>query len=100
MINVTSESELKLNGLSIIKFYIDNCAPCKRLDTILDKMENEFKVNIYSAKIDDFIVFARKHQIKSAPTLLFLSETKEVNRMVGLVKTETYRDAFKKFLNK
>lgn len=100
MIYIKDEAELKLSGLSVVKFYLDVCNPCKRLDTILKKMETEFtNVNFYSMNVDNFVSFAKKYEIKTVPTLIFFDNTKNVNKVAGLMSTDFYRSEFKKFTN-
>lgn len=98
MINVKEEDDLQLIGLSVVKFYGEWCAPCKKIDTVLIKMEKEFEsIKIYSVDIDKQIQFAKKYRIMSVPTLIFFNGEKEFGeRIVGLVSTEQIRKSFKK----
>ncbi len=100
MINVKEETDLQLVGLSVVKFYGEWCAPCKKIDTVLLKMEKEFEtIKIYSVDIDKQIKFAKKYRIMSVPTLIFFNGEKEFgDRLVGLCSTEQIRKAFKKLI--
>ena len=102
MINLENETELKLTGLSVIKFHAQWCQSCKRLDTILNKMEKEFEnVKFYSVDIDKCTNLAKKYKVMSLPTLVFLIGTDETkNRIVGVNPTEQIRKAFKVFTDK
>jgi len=85
-----------MSGLSVLKFSADWCAPCKRLQTIVDKMGKEFPdITIYNVDIDNDFEVAKKYSIKSVPSLLFFDNGKEQNKIEGLEKTETIRKAFK-----
>lgn len=96
MIYINDESDIKLSGLVAIKFSAVWCQPCKRLDTILVKMEKEFEnVKIYSLDIDKFPNIAQKYQIRSLPTLVFFNNNKECERIIGLNPTEQVRKVFK-----
>ncbi len=98
MKHIQDEQELNLNGFTTIKFYTKWCAPCKRLDSILTKMEGEFQnVTIYCVDIDKFHKIAQKYKVMSVPTMVFFNDKKEVNRIAGLVLTEPLRKAFKQF---
>ena len=98
MANNISESEIKLNGLSLIKFHTKSCVPCKRIETILSKMEKEFPtITFYSVDIDDFIKLAQKYKIMSVPTLVMFSGDIEKGRIVGVVPTDNLRKAIKDF---
>ena len=97
MIQINSEKELKLAGLSVIKFYSEICKPCKRLDTILVKMEKEFPHMVfYAVDINNCIELTKKYQIRSVPTLIMFKEDIQIGSMVGLYNTEQIRGEFKK----
>jgi thioredoxin 1 len=96
MLQLTTETELTLTGLSVVKFSASWCSPCKKLEPILVKMEKEFpEVKVYSVDIDELTKLAKKYKILSVPSLLFFNEEKEVTRIVGLQPTEVVRKAFK-----
>ena len=101
MIDLKNDSDLKLNGFTVVKFYGEWCIPCKRLDSILQKMEKEFsEVTLYSVDIDKFLDITKNYRILSVPTMIFFNGTKEALRLEGLVTTETLRKSFKNFTNK
>lgn len=100
MIYINNESELNLNGLSVVKFYLEDCRPCKRLDTILTKMEKEFpEISFYAVNIDTCLNLAKAYEIKSAPTMVVFNGRLAVNKIVGLQSTEIVRNEFKKTLD-
>lgn len=85
-----------MSGLSVLKFSAEWCAPCKRLQTIVDKMEKEFPdIAIYNVDIDNDFEIAKKYSIKIVPTLLFFDGGKEQKKIEGLEKTDAVRKAFK-----
>lgn len=101
MLAITNESDFQVEtGLVAVKFWATWCAPCKRMEPTLVKMEQEFGDNVkfYSVEIDQVPVIAQKFRIRTLPTVLFLKNGREVNRITGLVLTEPLRKAFKDFL--
>lgn len=89
-------TDIDFNGLVVLKFYATWCEPCKRLSTIVSKMEKEFpNVKLYNVDIDVDFDLAKKHTIMSVPTMVFLNDGKEKTRLVGMTKTEIVRKAFK-----
>jgi len=89
-------SEDYVFGLSVLKFSAEWCAPCKRLQTIVDKMEKEFPdIKIYNVDIDSDFETAKKYNIKTVPTLMFFNKGKEQQKLEGTEKTEIIRKAFK-----
>lgn len=101
MMNELVDDTLSLNGLTVVKFFAEWCVPCKKLDSLLVKMEKEFsEVNFLSVDIDKHLKLAQEYRIMSVPTLLFFVGDKEVNRVQGLVMTEQLRKTFKAFTGK
>jgi thioredoxin 1 len=89
---------ITFSGLLVLKFYSDTCAPCKRLNPIIEKMTKEFpSVKIYNINIDEDYKLAKDLRIMSVPTLVFMSGDKENQRIEGLANTETVRKTFKCF---
>ena len=78
------------NGNKIIKFYSDWCAPCKELTPIIRKLEKEFSniifLNLDVTKNNESVL---KSCVRSLPTLLFLKDGKELNRITGFRNSET-----------
>jgi len=99
MIHLENETELKLVGLTVLKFTAEWCAPCKRLDSILQKMEKEFTdVKFIYVDIDKCTKLAQKYRIKSVPTLAFFNgEEESGERVVGVIMTDPLRKIFKTF---
>ena len=70
----------------VLKFYAKWCAPCKRLSPITKEIAEENPdVKFTGVNIDDSNVSEtmKKHSIKSIPTLIFLKNGQEVDRIVG-----------------
>ena len=69
----------------ILKFESDSCPQCKALSATLERITKEYKTDIKSIDIeeDNNQDLIRKYNIRSIPTLIFLNEDKEYNRLVG-----------------
>ena len=71
--------------ITILKFESDSCPQCKALSVTLERISKENKIDIKNIDIEennnkDLI---RKYNIRSIPTIIFLNEDKEYNRLVG-----------------
>ncbi len=99
MNHLENDNELKLVGLTVLKFTAEWCAPCKRFDSILQKMEKEFpEVKFIYVDIDKCTKTAQKYRVKSVPTLVFFNgEEESCERVVGVIQTEPIRKIFKSF---
>ena len=71
--------------INILKFESDSCPQCKALSATLERITKEYKTDMKSIDIeeDNNQNLIRKYNIKSIPTLIFLNEDQEYNRLVG-----------------
>ena len=71
--------------IKILKFESDSCPQCKALSATLERIIKEYKTDMKSINIeeDNNQDLIRKYNIRSIPTLIFLNEDQEYNRLVG-----------------
>ena len=71
--------------ITILKFESDSCPQCKALSVTLERISKENKIDIKNIDIeeDNNQDLIRKYNIRSIPTLIFLNEDQEYNRLVG-----------------
>ena len=71
--------------IKILKFESDSCHQCKALSITLERISKENKIDINNINIeeDNNQDLIRKYNIRSIPTLIFLNENQEYNRLVG-----------------
>ena len=71
--------------ITILKFESDSCPQCKALSITLNKISKENKIDIKNIDIeeDNSQDLIRKYNIRSIPTIIFLNEDKEYNRLIG-----------------
>ena len=71
--------------INILKFESDSCPQCKALSITLERISKENKIDIKNIDIeeDNNQDLIRKYNIRSIPTIIFLNEDKEYNRLVG-----------------
>ena len=71
--------------IKLLKFESDSCPQCKALSATLERITKEYKTDIKSIDIeeDNNQDLIRKYNIRSIPTLIFLNEDQEYNRLVG-----------------
>lgn len=85
-----TQKELKM--LQIIKFSAEWCAPCKMLGPIFDllsKEESDNKnVEFKKVDVDNDIGYSQVYRVVSIPTIVFVKDGVEVDRLVGLVSKE------------
>ena len=71
--------------IKILKFESDSCPQCKALSVTLERITKEYKIDMKSIDIeeDNNQDLIKKYNIRSIPTLIFLNEDQEYNRLIG-----------------
>lgn len=71
---------------AVIDFYASWCGPCKALAPVLEQLSEQFagKVDIYKVDIDSEQQLAREFEIRSIPTLIFIPQSGQPIRIMGL----------------
>ena len=75
--------------IKILKFTATWCKPCKILDPILLKLkESHEDIVIEPIDKDDFSEMSSEYKIRSVPTLIFLKDQQEKQRISGVQTLE------------
>jgi len=80
----------------LVEFSAPWCAPCKRLEPLLEQLSQEWekKVAFVKVNVDESPDLAMKYQVMSVPTVIMFSAGKEDARLVGLQTREKLVDRF------
>lgn len=86
---VSSENEIDnilktTKGLVVVDVFATWCGPCKALSPKLDKMESEYKNVVFlKVDVDEVPAFADNHGVSAMPTILFMKDGWELERVAG-----------------
>ena len=87
---------ISFNHLVIIDYYGKWCEPCRRLDPALYEVVKEYHGQLVVGRyiVDDFKEkYVKRYNVTGIPTLLFLLNGREVNRIVGYCEKQAIKDA-------
>ena len=78
----------------VIDFWATWCGPCKRLGPIIEEIAAEYdgKAIVGKCDIEENDDLTEKFGIMNVPTVVFLKDGKEVDRVVGLAMKNIYED--------
>lgn len=83
---------INYKGKVIIDFYADWCGPCKLISPALEAISKEIKsVKFAKVNVDDSPNIAGKFDVRSIPTLVVISDGKELDRIIGVLPKDTLK---------
>ena len=78
----------------LVDFWATWCGPCKRLGPIIEEIAAEYdgKAIVGKCDIEENDDLTDKFGIMNVPTVVFLKDGKEVDRVVGLAMKNVYQE--------
>ena len=78
----------------LVDFWATWCGPCKRLGPIIEEIAAEYdgKAIVGKCDIEENDDLTEKFGIMNVPTVVFLKDGKEVDRVVGLAMKNVYQE--------
>jgi len=75
---------LNNEGIALVDFYADWCAPCKMLSPIIDEIADEHPdITVGKINIEESSALAAAYNIISVPTLILFKNGKPYSRLSG-----------------
>lgn len=74
----------------IVDFWASWCGPCRMISPIVEQLAQDYagRVTFGKVNVDDHTQAAAKLRVMNIPTLVFLKDGQEVDRVVGVVPRE------------
>ena len=81
------------DGLVVVDFYADWCAPCRFLKPILERVEKDYSgVRFVKVNVDDDPEVAYRYGVASIPTVLIFHKGRVVGGFVGAMPENAVRE--------
>ena len=87
----------------VIDFWAEWCGPCRRVAPAIEELAQEFagKVTFGKCNTDENQQFAMQMNCSAIPNIVFFSQGKMVDRIIGAYPKEAIRDkVLRNFMNK
>lgn len=88
------EALARSNGLLMVDFWAEWCAPCRALAPVLEDLARESAgaVTLAKVNVDDNPGLAGRYGIRSIPTVLFVREGKVIDQVIGNIPKGKVRE--------
>lgn len=84
------------HDLALIDLWADWCAPCKRLEPILEELAEEADVAIGKLNVDENRDIPSRYGVTAIPTMLVFKDGEAADRLQGLMPKEKIKQALEK----
>jgi thioredoxin len=79
-------------GKAIVDFYADWCGPCQMMKPIFEKVSSSMKgYNFFKINVDNAPETAQMYAVRSIPTIVFMKDGKEVDRILGVLQESDFK---------
>jgi len=97
LLHIENEADFKAlvinaRGICLVELYSDRCPPCKALAPTISLLADRYagRAIVCKVNVDHTSAVAQRYEIRAIPTVLFLKEGKEMQRLMGLRPKEDY----------
>ena len=93
---------LNRKGLFLVDFWSHTCAPCQRMNLVLNNVAKELwgKVEFGKLNILEESQIAKRYKILATPTVIIFKNGKPIERAVGLRSEQVLINKFNSLIDK
>ena len=98
--DATLNDVLATDKLVVIDFWAEWCGPCKMIGPIIDELSEEYKDRAVIGKVnvDDNDDVTSKYGIRNIPTVIFIKNGEQVDKVVGAASKARFAEIIEKHI--
>jgi len=97
--NNFEEEVLEADNLVLVDFWADWCNPCKMIEPVVEKLEENFEdLKVAKLNVDENNKTASNYGINGIPSLLLFEDGEKVEKFVGVRPYEEYEEVIEEQL--
>ncbi len=85
---------IKINEKVIFDFYADWCMPCKTMEPIMDKIDEETDIKVVKIDVEKEGELAQLFGVQSIPTFVYYYDGSQIKEMIGAHPFATMLNVF------
>ena len=100
--DATFDLEARTTATAIVDLWAPWCGPCRFVSPILEELAREHagRLKVIKVNVDDNLALSRRYGASSIPTLVFLKDGHEVDRLVGAAPKPVLADRLAPYLSR
>ena len=80
-------------GKALVDFWAEWCGPCKMSKPVFEAVSGDMKeIHFFSVNVDDHPNVPGRFGVMGIPTFIVLKDGKEVDRVVGYLEKEAFKE--------
>jgi len=106
-LHINNEADFKTHvlderGVYLVDLFSNRCPPCRTLAPTISSLADKYagKATVCKVNVDEVPAVAQRYGVRAIPTVIFIKNGEEVQRLVGLQREANYTAVLDMLLSK